>query len=102
MLAVSYGPAVVLWSADSLARLAVLTHAIVSDSIERLEFLRNSATLVAASTDAVAVWDLRTCAVRYTLNARAIGLAVHPTKPEFALQVCVCVCVCTCEFVFCV
>ena len=87
VLAVAYAAAVVLWSAQSLTRLAVLSHAAESDSIERLHFLPNCASLVAASADTLSVWDLTTSSVRYSLNARARGLAVHPVRAEFALEV---------------
>jgi hypothetical protein len=70
VVAASYGAAVVLCSAESLARLAVLTHPLVSDCILSLSFLVASPTLVAASTDAVIVWDLRTSRVKYALNGK--------------------------------
>jgi len=50
VVAASYGAAVVLCSAESLARLAVLTHPLVSDSILALSFLAASPSLVATST----------------------------------------------------
>jgi hypothetical protein len=71
-LATAYGPSVVLWSAQTVRRLAVLTHPVVSESVERLHMLNRSATLVAASANTVAVWDLAAGAVKYSLNG---GLA---------------------------
>ena len=68
VVAASYGAAVVLCSAESLARLAVLTYPLVLDSILSLAFLAAAPTLVAASADAVIVWDLRTSKVKYALN----------------------------------
>lgn len=88
-LATAYGPSVVLWSSHKVGRLAVLTHPVGNEAVERLHMLHRSATLVAASSNTLAVWDLAACTVKYSLNGRLAcsksacrGLLMRP-KPAW-------------------
>lgn len=86
VVAAAYAHTLCICAYPSLGLLAAVTNTACRQPITKVQFLPQSACVVAATASSVALWDVATSGLVWSYSLAPLAIAVHPSLPLVAMS----------------